>query len=162
MYISSLTIKGYKNAARPSKIILDRGLNILLGENGCGKTAIINALRLILREPESYSSFSEEDFYCSLDKVERASEVKIDAGFSGLNEDEKITFLTWCDADFNAQLHALFSENTDRPGFLSVDIGADVLWQVHLRKIHLTESSVSIFHHCETLRQNYQTVGAPV
>jgi len=42
MYISKLDIEGYKNAFHLSTITLNKGLNILLGENGCGKTAIIN------------------------------------------------------------------------------------------------------------------------
>lgn len=117
MYISTLRITGYKNAKQESSITLNKGLNILVGENGSGKTAIINALRLILRENESYTAFSEDDFYCSLDKKEHAKEVKISADFFDLTEDEKITFLTWCGADFNAHLHLLISENSSRRGY---------------------------------------------
>lgn len=117
MFISSVQIEGYKNANKASTIRLNKGLNILVGENGCGKTAVINALRLILREPESYSDFSEDDFYCSLDKKLLASEIKVDASFAELSEDEKITFLTWCGSDFNAYLHLFISENSSRPGF---------------------------------------------
>lgn len=117
MYISQLRIEGYKNAKQESSIILNKGLNILVGENGSGKTAIINALRLILRENESNTAFSEDDFYCSLDKNSRANEVKITADFSNLSEDERITFLTWCGADFDAHLHLLISENSSRLGY---------------------------------------------
>ncbi|MGI5881264.1 MAG: ATP-dependent nuclease [Syntrophomonadaceae bacterium] len=116
MYISSIKVKGYKNAFHSSTVVFNRGLNILLGENGCGKTAIINSLRLIFKETESYSSFSEDDFYCSLDKKIKASEIEIDAEFFELDENEKITFLTWCDSDFNAQLHLSIAENLVRPG----------------------------------------------
>lgn len=117
MYISKLMIEGYKNAKCESSIIFNKGLNIIVGENGCGKTAIINALRLVLRENESNTALSEDDFYCSLNKKERANEVKITTDFSDLTEDEKITFLTWCSADFNAHLHLLISENTSRRGY---------------------------------------------
>ncbi len=117
MYISKLSLKGYKNSRNHSEIPLQRGLNILLGENGCGKTAIINALRLILRENESYSCLNTDDFYCSLDKSFKESEIEIDADFSELTENETITFLTWCDADFNAHLHLSISENASRPGY---------------------------------------------
>ncbi|WP_366923899.1 AAA family ATPase [Metallumcola ferriviriculae] len=64
MYISKLRIEGYKNTNRESSVILNKGLNILVGENGSGKTAIINALRLLLREKESNTAFSEGDLYC--------------------------------------------------------------------------------------------------
>ena len=89
MYISKLYLKGYKNTAEESVITLNKGLNVLLGENGCGKTAVINALRLLFREQDSYYSFSTDDFYCSADRAEVAEEIEIDADFSELNEDEK-------------------------------------------------------------------------
>ena len=117
MFISSVQIEGYKNANKASTIRLNKGLNILVGENGSGKTAVINALRLILRETESYSDFSEDDIYCSLDKKQLASEIVIDVSFADLSEDEKITFLSWCGSDFNAYLHLTISENNYRPGF---------------------------------------------
>lgn len=117
MFISSVQIEGYKNTNKASTIHLNKGLNILVGENGCGKTAVINALRLILKESQSYYELSEDDFYCSLDKKQLASEIKIDAHFAELSEDEKITFLTWCGFDFNAYLHLTISENISRPGF---------------------------------------------
>lgn len=57
MYISRLSVHGYKNTCQKSVISLNKGLNILLGENGCGKTIskkfpvimvdpIINAIQL--------------------------------------------------------------------------------------------------------------------
>ena len=116
MYISKLHITGYKNTAEESIVTLNKGLNVLLGENGCGKTAIINALRLLLREQDSYFSFSVDDYYCSFDKTERVQEIEIDADFFELTENEKITFLSWCDANFNAQLHLRISENISKPG----------------------------------------------
>lgn len=116
MHISKLYLKGYKNTAEESTIVFNRGLNVLLGENGCGKTAVINALRLLFREQDSYYSFSAEDFYCSADKMTVAKDIQIDADFAELNDDEKITFLSWCDADFNAKLHLCISESTSRPG----------------------------------------------
>lgn len=45
-----------------------------------------------------------------------AKDIQIDADFAELNDDEKITFLSWCDADFNAKLHLCISESTSRPG----------------------------------------------
>lgn len=116
MYISKLHLKGYKNTAEESTISFNKGLNILLGENGCGKTTVINGLRLLLREQDSFYSFSNDDFYCSTDKAEIAEEIEIDADFVDLSEDEKITFLSWCDADFNAQLHLRITENQSKPG----------------------------------------------
>lgn len=116
MYISSVSFKGYKNSKKLSTISFVKGLNILLGENGCGKTAVINALRLALREQESIIAFSADDLYCSLDKKCRADNVEIEVNFSDLDEDEKVIFYSWCDADFNALLHLDITQNKSRLG----------------------------------------------
>lgn len=111
MYISQLSIQGYKNTRTKSVITFNRGLNVLLGENGCGKTAVINALRLLFREPESNYACLPDDFYCSLDRAYVADTIEIDALLTDLTEDEKITFLSWCNADFDARLHLRITEN---------------------------------------------------
>lgn len=116
MYISQLSIQGYKNTRIKSQIFFNKGLNVLLGENGCGKTAVINALRLLFREQESIFACSIDDFYCSLDKSVMANTIKIDALLAELTEDEKITFLSWCNADFDAHLHLCITENPTKPG----------------------------------------------
>ena len=92
MYISKLSIQGYKNTHKKSTISFNKGLNVLLGENGCGKTAIINAIRLLFREPESNYACSPDDFYCSLDRSYKSNAIEIDAVLSELTEDEKIIF----------------------------------------------------------------------
>lgn len=116
MYISNLTIQGYKGTYGKSAILLNKGLNVLLGENGCGKTTIINALRLLFRDPEATYMCSPDDFYCSLDKTQKSDTIEIDAVLPELTEDEKIMFLSWCNADFNAHLHLRITENTIKPG----------------------------------------------
>lgn len=116
MYISRLHLCGYKNTYEKSEVTLNRGLNVLLGENGCGKTAIINALRMLFREVDSRYSFSSDDFYCSTDKDSVSSEIEISADLTALSEDEKIAFLSWCDSNFEGHLHLQISENPIRPG----------------------------------------------
>lgn len=116
MYISKLSIQGYKNTHVKSYISFNKGLNVLLGENGCGKTAVINAIRLLFREQESIYSCSTDDFYYSLDKSIIDDTIFIDASLVDLTEDEKITFLSWCDADFNAHLHLRITENPTKSG----------------------------------------------
>ena len=116
MYISKLSIQGYKNTYLKTAIILNKGLNILLGENGCGKTTVINALRMLFKEQDSFYSLSMDDFYCSLDKSLSADKIEIDADLIDLSESEKVTFLTWCDANFEAHLHLQITENTSKPG----------------------------------------------
>jgi predicted ATP-dependent endonuclease of OLD family len=52
MHISRLHIEGYKAFEREFVIKLNKGLTVLVGENGSGKTAVIDALRLLLSEDE--------------------------------------------------------------------------------------------------------------
>ena len=132
MWIFQLSIQGYKSACKRSEISFNKGLNVLLGENGCGKTAVINALRLLFREPESNYACSPDDFYCSLDRSYITNTIEIDALLTGLTEDEKITFLSWCNADFNAHLHLRITENQTKPGSMK-------------RKYWGGESTASIF-----------------
>lgn len=132
MYISKLSIQGYKNTQKKSTISFNKGLNVLLGENGCGKTAIINALRLLFREPESNYACSPDDFYCSLDRSCVSDTIEIDAVLSELTESEKIIFLSWCNADFNAHLHLRIAENPTKIGSMK-------------RKYWGSESTASIF-----------------
>ena len=44
--------------------------------------------------------------------------IEIDALLTELTEDERITFLSWCNADFDAHLHLHISENSLKPGTL--------------------------------------------
>lgn len=132
MYISKLSIQGYKNTQKKSTISFNKGLNVLLGENGCGKTAVINALRLLFREPESNYACSPDDFYCSLDRSCVSDTIEIDAVLRELTEDEKIVFLSWCNADFDAHLHLRITENPTKLGSMK-------------RKYWGSESTASIF-----------------
>ncbi|WP_373232314.1 ATP-dependent endonuclease [Cohnella sp.] len=123
MYISELNITGYKNAKESSLIKFNKGLNVLVGENGSGKTTIINALRLILKENEfSYMNISEDDFFISLDKQYSSEKIKIDLIFDVLTPDEEVTFLSWCDAEFRAQLHLEVNANPNIKGYYKKEV----------------------------------------
>ncbi|WP_225999821.1 ATP-dependent nuclease [Paenibacillus sp. BJ-4] len=123
MHISKLNISGYKNTKEISEIRLNKGLNVLVGENGSGKTTIVNALRLVLRENEfSYMNIDEDDFYISLDKQYTAPEIRIDLTLESLSSNEQVTFLSWCDADNNAQLHLEINSNPNRKGYYKKEV----------------------------------------
>ena len=118
MYVSQLIIEGYKNCKNRSIINFNKGLNILVGENASGKTTIVNALRLILRENEySYSNINESDFYKSFQNNKISEMIKLDLHFHDLTEIEEITFFSWCDADFNAALHLEASNRPNQKGY---------------------------------------------
>ena len=64
MYLGNLVIEGYKNFCKPFEVKFSKGLNVLVGENSTGKSAIIDVLRLLLQENEfGRSLVSDMDFH---------------------------------------------------------------------------------------------------
>lgn len=112
MYLRKLSIEGYRNFSRLFNIKFTKGLNVLVGENGTGKSAIVDAVRAILIQDDiDRVSISENDFYRPFTKnKERAKSLRIKAIFKGLSKDEEVAFLPWTDLDGRATL-TLFIEN---------------------------------------------------
>lgn len=64
MYLAKLNIAGYKNFKDQFQITFCKGLSVLVGENGVGKSAIVDAIRLLLVEDEfGRSLISEAAFH---------------------------------------------------------------------------------------------------
>lgn len=115
MYLSEIKIEGYRIFEESITITFNKGLNLLVGENGSGKSTIIDAVRLLLNEDEySRSGINEEDFYSSMDKTVQAGKISIKGKFSDLSEDKKVDYLTWLDKDYNAILNIDIHEKRDR------------------------------------------------
>lgn len=94
MYLSDIKIEGYRLFKDRQILHLRKGLNVLVGENGCGKSTVIDAIRLLLNEDEyARNGISEEDFYSSVDKKEWADTISIKGGFSDLSEEKKLSIL---------------------------------------------------------------------
>ena len=51
MYLKRLEIYGFKSFGRRVSVELDRGLNAVVGPNGCGKSNLLDAIRWALGEP---------------------------------------------------------------------------------------------------------------
>ena len=50
MYISQVTISNYRCFTKePTSIILNEGINVIIGENNCGKTTVLKAIQLIFK-----------------------------------------------------------------------------------------------------------------
>jgi putative ATP-dependent endonuclease of the OLD family len=102
MYISRLQIKGYKAFENEFSIKLNKGLTVLVGENGSGKSAVIDALRLLLSEDEyGRSGVSHSDFFRAVHlpaSAKGADKITLRCDFDGLTEQESIAFLPWLDA----------------------------------------------------------------
>lgn len=100
MYIRTIEIEGYRNFKNRFTVELNPGLTVLAGENGCGKSTIIDALRLILSEDEyGRSGITKSDFHRPYAPNEiESKEINIRCEFSDLSEDEQVAFLPWLDS----------------------------------------------------------------
>jgi len=116
MYLNELHIEGYKGFRNSFSVFLRKGLNVIVGENASGKTAIIDAIRLLLREDEfGHSPVTESDFHRPFDpSQEPAQAFRLRAVFAALSDKEHVAFLPWSDMDGNASL-TLLVDNKPNP-----------------------------------------------
>ncbi len=96
-------------------------MNILVGENASGKSTIIDALRMILRDPEQ-PYISEDDFYKSFIGNVQKRNIQIDVTLRNLSQEEKVTFLSWCNAEFDAELHMEVESKPNPKGYFKKSI----------------------------------------
>lgn len=118
MFIYNLSIKGFRCFSEAFCIDFNSGLNVLVGENGSGKTAVISALRQLFIDSESGRYFvTERDFYKGfIDDSQPAESFSIKASFEGLGISEKIAFLPWCDLTGKAILN-LHVDNKEKRNY---------------------------------------------
>lgn len=100
MIISELKIYNFRrfksvDGAPGLKITFHRGLNALIGENDSGKTAVIDALKLVLlTQSNEYIRPLEEDFYKPVDG-NACSEFKIDCTITEFSQNEAKNFIEY-------------------------------------------------------------------
>jgi putative ATP-dependent endonuclease of OLD family len=101
-----MSAEGYKGFKEPFLIVLQQGLNVIVGENASGKTAIVDAIRILLREDEfGRTPVTEKDFHRPFGTAsESVQAFRIRAKFSELAEEEQVAFLPWLDLEGNASL----------------------------------------------------------
>lgn len=108
MYLSKIKIENYKGI----EIIeteFDPKLNIIIGENGCGKSAIIDAIRLLYNvgEPIRELSVSDDDFHQKViensgDKlIQKTLIITITYIFKGMSTPQKGAFYEYMVIDPN-------------------------------------------------------------
>ncbi|EEH70352.1 hypothetical protein HMPREF0023_0115, partial [Acinetobacter sp. ATCC 27244] len=107
MYIKKLSITGYRCFSELFEINFRKGLNVIVGENGAGKTAIINSFRQLFIDTESGSyNVSSDDFNKPFKEASIAADsFKIKVEFDNLENAEPIAFLQWSDAVNNVILN---------------------------------------------------------
>lgn len=118
MYLRELHIDGYKVFREPFSVFLQKGLNVIVGENASGKTAIIDAIRLLLREDEfGHTPVTESDFHRPFDSSQESAQAfRLRAGFADLSDEEHVAFLPWSDMDGNASLTLLVDNKPNHRG----------------------------------------------
>jgi len=60
MYLSKLSIHGFKSFAEPTELRFDEGLTAIVGPNGCGKSNIVDAVRWVIGEQRARVLRSEK------------------------------------------------------------------------------------------------------
>ena len=119
MHLSKLVIEGFRCFNEKAEIPLNKGLTVILGENGSGKSAIVDAIRLILNDDEfGKSMVSERDFWHSFgeSKNESSTSFRIDIEFSKLKPVEQVAYLPWLKTEdlSTASLHLKVQNKTNQ------------------------------------------------
>ena len=85
MYISEIKIKNFRKFNNEN-FFFKKGLNVLVGENNCGKTTIIDAIRFIL-DTNYFVKIEDTDFN------DKEKELQITLKFEDLTDEEQTAFL---------------------------------------------------------------------
>lgn len=90
MYIEKVEIENFRIFGEKVEIFFQKGLNMLIGENNSGKTAIIDAIRLVmsLGTYKRNLYMDQSDFHVN-EYGTRSLEAKISIYFNDLNENQK-------------------------------------------------------------------------
>ena len=85
MYLSELHLENFRRF-KDATIMLQPGMNVLVGENDSGKSAILDAIRLVLgTTSQDFFRIEDEDFHVSLGGVP-ADELRISLRFDDSTE----------------------------------------------------------------------------
>lgn len=100
MYLSTLKIWNFRKYGvgqdgEPGlEVHFQEGVNVLIGENDSGKTAIVDAIRYILHTKSGETVYMDEkDFH--MDAGIRTKSLKIECSFEGISDMEAAPFLEW-------------------------------------------------------------------
>jgi len=84
----------YETSAPGATVNFNKGLNVLIGENDSGKTAIIDAIRYTVGTlSKEWIQLEDSDFHCNDNG--RAEKLKVECIFRGFKDKEAAHFLEW-------------------------------------------------------------------
>lgn len=126
MHLNKIQISNFRKI-QSLDLELNNGLNLLVGENDSGKTAIIDAIKFVLgTHSNDWLRLEKDDFY-STDGQSYTTEIKIICIFKGLSEDEAAMFLEWLSIeDGNYYLKLTFKAKRKENGNSISEISYDI------------------------------------
>jgi putative ATP-dependent endonuclease of OLD family len=105
MHLSKLVIKNFRKL-KHAELSFQTGLNVLVGGNNVGKTAVIDALRALLAgHDEPYPRLGEEDVHRPKGGTP-SGDIVFEYVFSGLDADDEADFLAALVPDASGKLEA--------------------------------------------------------
>lgn len=120
MYIYKIGIKNFRRFDEKGiEISLNNGINIILGENNIGKSALVDSIRIALSSGQYKKNLyvTSDDFH--IDKYgKRAEQINIDLYFQGLSEGQGSAFYLLTDGTntSKAELHIQYHLQKDTKG----------------------------------------------
>jgi putative ATP-dependent endonuclease of the OLD family len=131
VYISKVEIQNYR-CFKCQSIEFHDGLNVIIGENNSGKTALLNALRIVLGD-KPRSRLSKFDFFQRIDDYSKPPAIAISLTISSSGKDEPLddkamvaTWLTKFDEPWEAKLtYKYFLPDEDQESFLKIMNGSN-------------------------------------
>jgi len=118
MYLKTLRIRGFRGLTEAS-VEWHKGVNVLVGENNSGKTAIIDALRLSLSLGDGQRDIwiRREDYHV-FPNGEMAESIQFDLTWGDLTDEEKGVFIDMLaipeNGEVELQLHVRFDYDHER------------------------------------------------
>jgi putative ATP-dependent endonuclease of the OLD family len=95
MYLSELKIKNFRKY-QDLTVPFNSGLNVLIGQNDSGKTAIVDAIKLVLKtHAYEWIKIEISDFHKTKDTDDRADKIRFELIFNGLEPNEAKNFIEW-------------------------------------------------------------------
>jgi len=127
MYLESLKLENFRKY-KNLKVNFTKGLNLLVGENDSGKTAIVDAIKYVLGT-QSYDFIRPqyEDFHLDNNGV-RSTKFRITCIFRDLKPQEAAHFLDWIGMDDNGEYYLkvwLEANRNDNRVFYEIRAGID-------------------------------------
>lgn len=99
-------------------LVLNKGLNVLIGENDAGKSTVIDAIKFVLlTQSREYSRLEKDDFHAD------SNELKIECIFKGFSVNQAKDFLEWItiDSDKQYSLRVFLTAKKDVKGKILID-----------------------------------------